>query len=121
MSRTGWMIGAALVVGLASVQAAAQQEAPSEAGVAKPTVALDGAALYKEKTCIACHGKDAKTPILPEYPKIAGQNEAYILRQIQDIKSGARNNGNAAAMQGVLHLVNDDEIKALAAYLASLK
>ena len=37
---------------------------------------LDGAALYASKTCIACHGKDAKTPILPEYPKLAGQSEA---------------------------------------------
>lgn len=121
MSRTGWMIGAALVVGLAGAQAAAQQPAPPAAGAKKPAAALDGAALYKEKTCIACHGKDAKTPILPEYPKIAGQNEAYSLRQMTDIKSGARNNGNTAAMQGVMHLVNDDEIKALAAYLAGLK
>ena len=74
-----------------------------------------------QRTCFACHGKDAKTPILPEYPKLAGQNEAYMVRQIMDIKSGARNNGNTAAMQGILHLVNEDEIRALAAYLATLK
>ena len=121
MRRTGWMLGAAAACALFGVQAMAQQPAPLGAGVSKPAAALDGAALYKEKTCVACHGKDAKTPILPEYPKIAGQNEAYIVTQIQDIKSGARKNGNSAAMQGVLHLVNDDEIKALAAYLASLK
>jgi len=102
----------------AGAKAAAEAKPAAEA---TPASGLDGAALYKEKTCVACHGKDAKTPLLPEYPKLAGQNEAYIVRQVQDIKSGARNNGNTAAMQGVLHLVNDDEIKAIAAYLAGLK
>jgi cytochrome c len=94
---------------------------PAGTEVTPPAAALDGATLFMQRTCFACHGKDAKTPILPEYPKLAGQSEAYMVRQILDIKSGARNNGNTAAMQGVLHLVNEDEIRALAAYLATLK
>jgi cytochrome c len=69
---------------------------------------------------VACHGKDAKTPLLPEYPKLAGQNAPYLLRQMQDIKSGARANGNTAAMRGVMHLVNDEELKILAEWLATL-
>ena len=88
---------------------------------ASPALALDGAALYMEKTCIACHGKDAKKPLTKEYPKLAGQNAAYAEKQMQDIKSGARANGNAAAMKGVMHLVSDDEIKALADYLSKIK
>ena len=83
--------------------------------------ALDGAKLYVEKTCVACHGKDAKSPILPAYPKLAGQSAAYAERQMLDIKSGARANGNSAAMKGVMHLVSDAEIKALAQWLATLK
>ena len=83
--------------------------------------ALDGAKLFAEKTCLACHGKDAKTPILPEYPKLAGQNELYAFRQMQDIKSGARANGNTAAMKGVMFLVTEDEMKAIAKWLSSLK
>jgi cytochrome c len=83
--------------------------------------AADGAKLYVEKTCVACHGKDAKTPILPDYPKLAGQNAAYAEKQMKDIKSGARANGNSAAMKGVMHLVSDAEIKVLAQYLSSLK
>lgn len=83
-------------------------------------MAADGATLYKTKTCTACHGKDAKTPIMPSYPKIAGQNAAYALQQMKDIKSGARNNGQTAAMKGVMHLVSDEEMKALADYVASL-
>ena len=81
----------------------------------------DGAALYDEKNCVACHGKDGKKTLTPQYPKIAGQNAAYAEQQMKDIKSGARANGQSAAMKGVMHLVSDAEIKILAEYLASLK
>jgi cytochrome c len=84
-------------------------------------VAADGAKLYAEKTCNACHGKDGKTPLMPDYPKIAGQNKAYIEKQMKDIKSGARSNGNSAAMKGVMHLVSDEDIKVLAEYVSKLK
>jgi cytochrome c len=89
--------------------------------LAAPAFALDGATLFKEKTCFTCHGKDAKTPIMPNYPKLAGQNAEYALQQMKDIKSGARNNGQTAAMKAVMHLVNDAEMKAIAEYLSKLK
>lgn len=84
-------------------------------------LAADGAKLYVEKTCNACHGADAKKPLMPNYPKLAGQNAAYAEQQMKDIKSGARNNGQTAAMKGVMHLVSDEEMKAIAEYLAKLK
>jgi cytochrome c len=94
------------------------------AALALPRVAgaeaLDGAQLYVKKTCVACHGKDAKTPILPIYPKLAGQNPEYAYNQMQDIKSGARNNGQTAAMKGIMHLVNDEEMRAIVAWIATL-
>jgi cytochrome c len=83
--------------------------------------AADGKALFNEKTCAACHGATGNKPILPDYPKIAGQNAKYVAKQMLDIKSGARNNGNSAAMQGVMHLVSDEEIKVLADYVSKLK
>ena len=86
-----------------------------------PAFALDGAELYKTKTCLTCHGKDGKTTIMPSYPKIAGQNEAYTLQQLKDIKSGARANGMSAAMKGIMHLVSDEEMAALAAYIATME
>ncbi|RIL06627.1 MAG: cytochrome C [Proteobacteria bacterium] len=82
--------------------------------------AATGEELYKTKTCIACHGPDAKTPILPSYPKLAGQNAEYLLQQAKDIQSGARDNANTAAMKGVMHLVNDEELKLIADWLAAL-
>ena len=83
--------------------------------------AADGAALYKDKTCNACHGPKGDKPLMPNYPKVAGQNAAYAEQQMKDIKSGARANGQTAAMKGVMHLVNDEEIKVLADYLSKLK
>ncbi len=88
-------------------------------GMLANTVAADGAALYKSKTCWSCHGKDAKTPIMPVYPKLAGQNADYAYNQMKDIKSGARNNGQAAAMKGVMGLVSDEEMRAIADWLSS--
>ncbi len=81
----------------------------------------DGASLFKERTCWSCHGKDGKHPLLPDYPKIAGQSAAYAEHQMLDIKSGVRSAGNSAAMKGVMELVTDEEIKLLAQYVSSLE
>lgn len=87
----------------------------------------DGATLFAEKTCIACHGKEGKKALTPTYPKLAGQNAAYMEQQMRDIKSGARANGSSAAMKGVMinaegvELVTDKDIKEMALYLSKLK
>ena len=111
------ILTAALGLGLAA-GARAQQPAPAAAPAG---AALTGQELYQQRTCIACHGADAKTPILPVYPKLAGQNPAYMLQQTLDIKSGARSNGNTAAMKGVMHLVTDEELKTITDWLGTLK
>ena len=82
--------------------------------------AADGAATYTAKGCAACHGADAKTPIMPAYPKIAGQGKEYVTQQLTDIKSGKRNNGQSAAMKGIMAGVSEDEIKVLAEYISGL-
>jgi len=89
-------------------------------GLGADTYAADGAELFKAKTCWACHGKDAKSPIMPSYPKLAGQNADYAFNQMQDIKSGARNNGQTAAMKGVMGLVSEEEMRKIADWLSTL-
>ncbi len=103
----------------AKAPAAPPGTAPAVGGAAKGK--YDGAKLFQDKTCWSCHGKDAKTPILPLYPKLAGQNAAYMEQQMRDIKSGVRSNGQSAAMKGIMVLVAEDEIPALADYLSKLK
>ena len=85
------------------------------------TMAADGAALFQAKICFTCHGMDAKTPITPLYPKLAGQNKEYLLNQMKDIKSGARNNGQTGAMKGIMGMVNEAEMATIAEWLSSLK
>ena len=88
--------------------------------VSASALAADGAALYTAKGCSACHGADAKTPIMPTYPKIAGQSKVYAAQQMQDIKDGKRNNGQTVVMKGIMAAVSEEEISALADYLSSL-
>ncbi|PLX61323.1 c-type cytochrome [Sedimenticola selenatireducens] len=88
-------------------------------GLAGNAAAADGAALYASKGCAACHGADGKTPIMPVYPKLAGQNAQYALNQMKDIKSGARNNGQTAAMKGIVMSVSEEELQAIAEWLAA--
>lgn len=90
-------------------------------GVVGNVLAMDGAELYAKKTCVACHGKDANTPILPVYPKLAGQNPDYAYNQMKDIQSGARNNGQTVAMKAIMHLVSDEEMRTIANWLGTLK
>ena len=90
-------------------------------GLAGGALAADGAELFKTKTCWSCHGKDAKTPIMPMYPRLAGQSADYAFQQMKDIKSGARSNGQTAAMKGVMGRINEQEMRAIADWLATLK
>ena len=67
--------------------------------------------------CAACHGADGNTPLLPEYPKLGGQNAKYMLAQLRMIQSKER---EIALMAGQLDNMSDDDLKDLAAYYASL-
>ena len=87
---------------------------------ASTAIALDGAKLYRERACIACHGEEGRVPITTDYPKIAGQTRDYILNQMRDIKSGARSNAHSIAMTNVMHLISDEEMVLVAEWLAGL-
>lgn len=102
--------------------APAAETAPEAAPVAAAPAAApasDGAALYAAKTCNACHGADGNTTIMPTYPKIGGQGVDYLVAQMKDIKSGARSNAQSAVMKGIVANVSDEEMQAIAEWLAS--
>lgn len=67
--------------------------------------------------CAACHGQDG-VAVLPNSPNLAGQSTAYLVRQMTQIKSGAR---AVPLMAGQLDALKDDDFANLAAYYASLK
>ena len=66
----------------------------------------------KSATCMACHGLAGNSTI-PNYPKLAGQGEGYILKQLQEFKSGVRDN---AIMAGVVSLLSEQDMMDIAAY-----
>ncbi|MCY1338565.1 Cytochrome c4 [compost metagenome] len=71
----------------------------------------------KAAVCGACHGPDGNSPA-PNFPKLAGQGERYLLKQMHDIKSGNR---KVLEMTGLLDNLNDQDLADIAAYFASQK
>lgn len=69
----------------------------------------------KSAVCGSCHGADGNSPLALN-PKLAGQGEAYLYKQLVEFKSGARQNATMAAMVMAL---NDDDMHDLAAYYSS--
>ena len=82
--------------------------------------AQDAETLYHERTCIACHGPEGRTPVMDEYPRLAGQPANYLLLQMRAIKSGERLNAHSLAMKNVMHMVDEAEMATLAQWLSKL-
>lgn len=111
-------VGEVTVEGDAQSAAAPAAAAPAVASTAAP--ADPGAALYQAKGCTACHGAEGRTPIMSTYPKVAGLPQQYLLNQLKDIKSGARDHGQTAVMKGIMAAVSEDDMKVLADWLSGL-
>lgn len=69
----------------------------------------------KSATCAACHSADGNS-VNPQYPKLAGQSADYLLKQLQDYKSGARAN---PIMLGMVAPLSPQDMEDLAAFYAS--
>lgn len=74
----------------------------------------------KAALCAACHGPDGNTPIMDTYPKIAGQNAAYLEASIKAYIAGERTGANATVMLGMVSALSDQDIADLAAYFSTL-
>ena len=70
----------------------------------------------KATTCFACHGADGNA-VDPQYPRLAGQYDAYIQQVLHEYKDGRRNN---AIMKGMDAALSDQDIEDVAAYFSSL-
>ncbi|OEE35928.1 c-type cytochrome [Vibrio ordalii] len=76
----------------------------------------------KSQTCVACHSADGNS-LLTIYPKIAGQHEKYIEKQLHDLKLGMTSGGKQGRYDPVMSAMamplSDEDIADLAAYFAS--
>jgi len=98
----------------ANTAAAPAEAAPAaETAAAKPGDATAGQA--KAAACGACHGMDGNSTD-PQYPKLAGQSEQYIVHQLENFKSGKRQN---PIMLGMATPLSEQDMHDIGAYFAS--
>jgi|SRR5579884_2992136 len=87
----------------------------SEGGV----LAAIGSAKEGVQACQNCHGP-AGAGLPPIYPSLAAQYAAYIEGQMQDFRSGKRQGDAFEIMQDIARRLSERQIKAVAAYYASI-
>jgi len=68
--------------------------------------------------CASCHGATG-SGIPAQYPRVAGQHQDYTVAQLQAFKAGGRS--NSPQMATLAKRLSDDEMKAVADYIAGLK
>ena len=100
-------------------------QTPARGAAENPELAARGKALYEEgnrasgvPACVGCHLPGAVGS--QRYPRLAGQRQAYTVQQLSEFKSGARTNDRAHVMRALAGRLTDEDIRAVAAYLAGL-
>ena len=103
----------AAVLAVPVVSQAAGEAAPAKA--AKPDL-VRGEKSYGA-VCVACHGADGNSGT-PANPKLAQQHPEYLVKQLQEYKSGKRKN---AVMQGFASTLSEDDMRNIAFWVSSQK
>jgi cytochrome c553 len=115
-------ITAADVAGLAAYYAA---QTPTTGAPIDAALAAIGKQLFEDgngttgvPACAGCHQPMAEGNA--RFPRLAGQHQGYLVKQIIDFKSGERVNDKARVMRTVAERLTEQEINAVAEYLSSL-
>lgn len=82
-----------------------------------PTTGNITAGKEKAAACGSCHGEDGNSQD-PNFPRLAGQYESYLVKALEDYKSGSRKN---PMMGGFAAGLSEQDMKDIAAYYASRK
>jgi cytochrome c553 len=92
---------------------------PKTAPDDNPDLSKKGAQAAAGRRCASCHTDSyAGTKAVA---RLAGQREEYLIKALHDYKSGVRSGGAGSAMTDVAYPLSDEEITALAHYLAHLQ
>ncbi len=87
----------------------------ADAAAAKPDLAKGEASFAA--VCAACHGPDGNS-LIPDYPKLAQQHPEYLVKQLQEFKSGKRQN---AIMLGFSSMLGDEDMRNIAYWVTTKK
>lgn len=104
-----------LLVTLLSVSSFAAGATAEPAKASKPDL-VRGEASFAA-VCASCHGADGNSGI-PVNPKLSQQHPEYLVKQLQEFKSGKRKNAIMAGFAGAL---SEDDMKNIAYWAASQK
>jgi cytochrome c553 len=91
---------------------------PADNGKGPGTDLPKGAAIYLDQ-CATCHGRAGEGDANRFYPRVSGQHFKYLLREMIDIRDGARLNANPK-MIGVVKHYADSELEAAADFMSRL-
>jgi cytochrome c553 len=123
-SRGGWLL-AALTLGLAAAGAAGDAEkgpaAPAAEGALSEVLARDGDPARGEAayaTCAVCHQASGAGRSDGTFPRIAGQHERVLVKQLVDVREGRR--ANPVMKPHADALLDAQEIADVAAFVAAL-
>ncbi len=111
------LVAALISLSVTAVLAAGPAAAPAPAAEAKKPAKPDlvkGEASFTA-VCVACHAADGNSAIAAN-PKLSQQHPEYLIKQLQEYKSGKRNN---AIMKGFATALSDDDMKNIAYWVAS--
>jgi cytochrome c553 len=115
------LMGAAASSSFAADDAGASPAAAAPAKASKPDPAkgdtLFNAAPANSQSCASCHNADGNSAI-PANPKLAQQHPEYILKQLQDFKSGKR---KSPIMQPLAAKLSDEDMRNIAWFVGSKK
>ena len=99
-----------ILLGLSAVATANAAEGNAEAGKSKSAM------------CAACHGTDGNS-LVPMYPKLAGQSESSLVKELADFKLGMTSAGKSGrvdpVMGGMAMTLSEQDMADVAAFYAS--
>ncbi len=102
-----------LMTALLAVPVFSAHAAGDAAKVAKPDL-VKGEASYGA-VCMSCHGADGNSAIAAN-PKLSQQHPEYLIKQLQEFKSGKRKN---AIMQGFASALSEDDMRNVSYWVTS--
>jgi cbb3-type cytochrome c oxidase subunit III len=102
------------ILAVSSVAYAAEEKKAPKADLAKgEALYTSGDAARNVTACVACHGAAGNSTIA-QNPKLAGQFDTYVSKQLHDFKTPQRNN---PVMTPIAKALSEDDIRNVAAFL----
>jgi cytochrome c553 len=103
-----------------------REQKPPAPGKGNPAMLAKGKDIYFEgivasavPACSGCHNEDGTGT--NRYPRVAGQQVAYLIQQMLGYKTGSRDNDDRGVMRTVAQRMTETEIRAVAEYIVTMK